>query len=406
MKDFLQAFSSLSKAHSSMVYLMWIYFVGVIVSTTFVNIYVFQLASSYTHVLIFNLITFTSSAIWFVSVGILYSLLQRNVSEMYYIGYVFFMLSFVVLFLFPYNLYASYIYGVFYGVAAGTYWNAVHSQELKNIGDTSRDFYSSSISAGSNLISVFVPLLISWLFILWDSISFDAYTALFLFLPCLYWVSFLFIKNIPEYIPKKINISDIFECFHLKYKYWNAYLLSSWAKHWLVKTSVAIASIMLLKSEINIGLLQWFLAFISSYVVIYFWLKRNIWNRLRYFFYICIFLSSLYFLLAASFNIYTFLLFSFWILFLFPMYRVSAHTYDLAVMDNNKSTKDQDFYPKMLWREILLIISRGWSILSMLLILYLTDISSEWALRISFMLIWLCILWEVFWIRLWEKYEK
>jgi len=53
------------------------------------------------------------------------------------------------------------VYATLYGLAAGIYWIAVHSQELKNISDKNRDFYSSSISAGSNIISVIIPLLIS-----------------------------------------------------------------------------------------------------------------------------------------------------------------------------------------------------------------------------------------------------
>lgn len=406
MKEFFQNFKKLSLSTKSMVYLMWIYFIGVIISTTFVNIYIFQIKWSYFDVLVFNFITFIASAFWFIWMWILFSRLQRNVSQMYYIGYILFIVWFLVLFIFPHNLIASYTFGVLYGLAAGIYWNAVHSQELKNISNETRDFYSSSISAGSNIISVIIPLIISGIFFFGDRINFDAYTVLFIILPITYSISFLFIKNIPPYIPKCVEFRDIFACLDMKkYKFANLYILCSGAKHGLAKTSIAITSILLLKSEFNIWIFQWVLAFLSSYIVIHFWLKRHVWNRFKFFLIICSCMISLYFFLGALFSFYAFLLFSVFNLFLFPMYRVSAHTYDLTIMDNEKN-KNHDFYPMMLWREILLLIARAWSIMIIILILSFTDMTSELALRISLILVGLSILWEVISIYFWEKYER
>ena len=406
MNTFFSTFSKLPKSNKSMVYLMWIYFVGVIISTTFVNIYVFQLQQSYLDVLVFNLITFVASAIWFVWMWVLFSILQRNISQMYYIWYVLFILGFLILFIFPYNLIWSYVFWFLYWLATWIYWNAVHSQELKNISDNARDFYSSSISAWSNIISVVIPLIISWLFFLGDKIQFDAYNILFILLPIIYSVSFFFIKNIPVYIPKRVEWKDIFSCLNMKkYPYANMYLLFSWSKHGLAKTAIAVTSILLLKTEINIWVFQWILAFFSSYVVIHFGLRRKAWNRFKFFSIICSAMICLYLLLAWFFNIYTFLFFSVLNLFLFPMYRVSAHTYDLIIMDTVKSW-DHDFYPMMLWREILLLISRAWSIILMIMFLMFTDFSDLNILRASLVFVWVSLFWEVVSIYLWGKYEK
>jgi YQGE family putative transporter len=406
MKKFLHSFNNLPLSTKSMVYLMWIYFIGVIISTTFVNIYIFQIEWSYFDVLVFNLIVFTSGAIWFIWMWILFSRLQRNVSQMYYIWYTLFILWFLVLFVFPHNLWASYLFWVFYWFAAGIYWNAVHSQELKNISNDARDFYSSSISAGSNIISVVIPLLISGIFFFGDTIKFDAYTVLFIILPLIYSISFLFIRNIPTYVPKRVELRDIWACFDMKkHRFANLYLFFSGAKHGLAKTSIAIVSILLLENEVNIWIFQWVLAFLSSYVVIHFWLKRHVWNRFIFFLIICSCMIGLYIFLWALFSFYAFILFSVFNLFLFPMYRVSAHTYDLTIMDNSKNW-EQDFYPMMLWREAIMLVSRAGSILLILTILYFTNIESELALRIALLMVGLSLLWEVISIYFWEKFER
>jgi len=100
----------------------------------------------------------------------------------------------------------------------------VHTQELKNIENKNRDFYSSSISAGRNIISIFSPLLIAFVFYISEIFHFDGYLILFLFLPFVYLFSFVFISDIDSYIPSKIRKVDFKNFFNLKkYKYGHFY---------------------------------------------------------------------------------------------------------------------------------------------------------------------------------------
>jgi hypothetical protein len=100
---------------------------------------------------------------------------------------------------------------------------------------------------------VIIPLIISGIFFFGDRIQFDAYAILFIILPVMYSVSFLFIKNVPPYIPNRVELRDIWACFDMKkHRFANLYLLFSGAKHGLAKSSIAITSILLLKNEINI----------------------------------------------------------------------------------------------------------------------------------------------------------
>jgi uncharacterized membrane protein YgaE (UPF0421/DUF939 family) len=77
------------------------------------------------------------------------------------------------------------------------FWCAVHTQELVNIEDKTRDVYSSIISSGKNIINIVIPLLISALFFTINKFfDFSPYIVLFLILPIIYALSFLFIHNI------------------------------------------------------------------------------------------------------------------------------------------------------------------------------------------------------------------
>jgi hypothetical protein len=102
----------------------------------------------------------------------------------------------------------------------------VHTQELKNIKNKNRDFYSSSISAGKNIISMIIPFFVSFFFLIGEKFNFDAYILLFLILPLIYLFSFLFINRIESYIPQKIEKEDLKNFFNFrKYKYGHIYFL-------------------------------------------------------------------------------------------------------------------------------------------------------------------------------------
>ena len=64
-RRFLDTFNQLPNSNKSMVYLMWIYGVGVIITNIFVNIYVFQISQSFSDVAIYNILFYTSTFIGF-----------------------------------------------------------------------------------------------------------------------------------------------------------------------------------------------------------------------------------------------------------------------------------------------------------------------------------------------------
>ncbi len=406
LRNFLSTFHKLPTSNKSMVYLMWIYGIGMIITNIFVNIYIFQINQSFLDVVIYNILFYTSTFVGFSGIWWYMSYKWNDIKNMYYIGYFLFIISFILLFVLSGDIKGVYIFSILYALWNGAFWNWVHSQELQNIKDKNRDFYSSSISAWLNIIDIITPLWIAVIFYLSKVLVIEGYTILFWFLPLVYLLSFIFIYRIDSYIPSSIDYKDLRNFFCMrKYKFGHLYFFIGWLKTGFKSVILAIISITLLKNEINVGILQWLLAFISSFVIVHFSFKRNSDNRFYYLTIIGIFSFINLIIFTLFFNITYFIIFSLISIFLDSMYRVSEHTYDLSLMDNIK-TGESDFYPAMVLREVLL----WWWRITALVLLFCISLYSWFAieniLKIGLTLMGITFLIKIVTIYWWEKYER
>ncbi len=406
LKHFLHNFNKLPDSNKSMVYLMWIYEIWAIITNTFVNIYVFKLYNLLENIVTYNIIFLNGTFIWFSFLGFLMSKYKKDIKNMYYISYILFVLSFILLFFFNSTLFWVYLFWIIFWLWNWAFWCAVHTQELKNILNKNRDFYSSSISAGSNIVSVLVPLFVAILFYISWIYKFDGYLILFLILPIIYLISFVFIKNIDSYTPGKVFKKDIKNFFDLwKYKFWHFYFFVGWIRLWLLTSVLAVISIILLKTEENIWLFQAILTLISTFVVMHLSHRREEENRLKYYFRVSLSMTLLYIFFWLFFWLTSYIIFSFILLFTKPISRVSEHVFDLSMMDNIK-TSESDFYPAMLFREVILWTWRMSWLLILLLMYYFSWLELNNILKIGLILIWFTYIFLYFWANFWEKYEK
>lgn len=406
LTKFFSNFNKLPLSNKSMVYLMWIYWVWELITGIFINIYVFKLYNSFENILIYNMIFFTATFIWFSGLWLLMSVFKKDIKNMYYISYILFILSFLELFVFKWTLFWVYLFSGIFGLWNWIFRCGVHTQELKNILNKNRDFFSSSISAWENIISILTPLFTAFIFGIAKIYNFDWYLILFLFLPLIYLISFIFIKNIDSYIPNKISKEDFTNFFNLrKYKYWHLYFLFWWFKLAVTTVIISAVSITLLKSEINIWLFQAILALISTFLVIHLSHKREENNRLKYYFIFCFLLFLVYLLFWIFFSLINFIIFSLILIFLKPLFRVSSHVYDLSLMDSIKAWNN-DFYPAMLLREAVLWIWRIGSLLILLFIFKNMNLTLELNLKIWLIISWIVFIFLYWSIYFWEKKEK
>ena len=394
---FLQNFKKLPDSNKSMIYLMWIYNTGWIISTVFINIYIFSFNKEIIDVFTYNIIFVVNILVGFSFVGYIMSILSFNIKNMYYFAYIFYILAFLLIFSLDWYL-GIYTFAVIFWLWFGMFWCAVHSQELVNIEDKTRDIYSSIIYFWKTIINIVIPLLIALLFFIVELFfSFSAYIVLFLFLPLLYSISFIFIKDIWNYIPKKIKKSDIKNFFNIKKHFFShLYFLIDWFLSWIYWSVFPVVAIYLLKTEINIWILEGIIWFISTFVIIFVSCKRKIENRVKILWIISflLFINSTFF--VFNFNIIWYLIFILIWIVLNPLYKISEHVFKLKLIDNIK-IEWSDFFAPMILREVTLWFGRILILLFLVLLLYnwftIKEILKIWIFLtgILFIITWISI---------------
>ena len=405
LKDFIEKLKKLPKSNKSMIYLMWIYRIGEIIGSLFMNIYVFSLNKKILDVLQYNAVFFTSVFIWFSLVWLLFSAYRKNIKNMYYLAYSAYIIAFILLFIFNWYLWV-YLFAVIFWVGCWMFWCAMHTQELVNIEDRTRDIYGSIAFFWVNIINIVVPIIISVIFfIVGKYFDFSAYIVLFLTLPIIYATSFLFIKDIWNYIPTKVEKKDIKNFFNFK-KYWFGllYFFSVWVHRCIIAFLFPVIVITLLKSEINVGLFEWFAWLVSAFLIIFTSSKRNIKNRTKIMWIFSVLLLFNLVIFALNFNIYGYIFYTLVSLILLPLYKISDYVFSLKLMATIK-VKWKDFFSSMILREVILWISRMTTIIIFVFFVKLW-ISTENILKIGLICIWLFFILAWVNISLHMKYEN
>lgn len=405
LNNFLNKFKQLPKSNKSMIYLNWIYNVGWIISLIFINIYVFSLNKEILDVLIYNLVFILNVFIGFVLVGYLISVFSKNIKNLYYFAYIFFVLAFLFIFLFSW-IFWTLFFAVIYWLWFWMFWCSVHSQELANIKDEKRDIYSSLIYSWKTFIGIIIPFLIALIFYLVEKyFNFNPYIVLFLFLPFIYIFSFLFIKDIWDYFPEKIKKKDLKKLFNVKKTFFsNLYFLLDWFLSGIYWSIFPIIAIYLLKTEINVWLLESFMWFLSVFVIILLSSKRKVENRLKMLGISSILISINAIILLFNFSTIWYIIFSLFAIILNPLYKTSEHVFKLKLIDNIK-LKWRDFFLPMLLREFNLWFWRTLIVLFFIFLVYIW-FELENILKIWLILVVLFFILTVLAIFLHEKYDN
>lgn len=384
---------------------MWIYNLWQVVANIFISLYIYKINNNFFDIVIYNGIFFTAIMLWFVGFWFFATLKSLSIRLFYQIWYILFALAFMQLLFFD-NIVWIYIFSVLYGLWMWLYWNAVHTQELAYVDKKQRNYYSSFVSIWKNLIESLFPLIIAVIFYVSNYYNFDWYYILFLMLIWVYFYAFLFTKNIKNYSPNKINVSDLKHFCNLKkHKFWNLYYINGWLVLLLRFMVIPIITIYYLKNEVNIWLFQALLAIISSFVIVHISYRREKSDNFKYYAFFTVLIALNYFLLNFYLSFIGFVVFSLLLLLLIPLHRVSEHIYDLETMDNVKH-ENNDFYPTMLFREILLWLWRILGFMYVVSIFLLFQDNIELVIRMLLISFSIFFLLQILFIYLWRKYEK
>lgn len=363
--NLLQKFKNIDQNHKSLIFLNWIYTIWSIIAGIFTSFYVYKTFwNSVEMLLYYAILYYTTTFIGFSVIWAIFAKYKKDIKNLYYLSYVLFFFAFISIFLSIFSFYFIFVFSTFYWLWNGAFRCAVHTQELAHIEDKARDKYSSIISSGDNLLKFIIPLFISVLFAFSLYLHFNWYIILFLIMPLIYLFSFRYINAIRSYIPKsKITKDDVLNFFSFKYFYILLYFFSVWFYQWL--GNAGIITILFLKNEINIGLFQWIMSILATFIVIFLVKKRKIENRQKIFLYTTLFNIINIIIFMFNLSIYWFIIYSLIWLLIAPIYRVSEHVYNLRFMDFIKHW-ESDFFPAMILREVLLLAWRLSPIIALL----------------------------------------
>jgi hypothetical protein len=172
LKNFQNTFQQLPSSNKSMVFIMRLYFFWQVVANVFIGIYIYTISKSFFDIAVYNILLFMWAFISFVWLWLLAWIYKWNIKNFYFWWYFLFILAFLVLLLNWGTKIWVYSFWMIYWAWIWLYYNAVHTQELKNILKKSRSHYSSSVTIWKNLIESLLPLILAGLFYLWNIYNF------------------------------------------------------------------------------------------------------------------------------------------------------------------------------------------------------------------------------------------
>lgn len=360
----LAHFRELRPPVKAMVYLAWIYSFVSALTSMFVQIFLYERFGSVTFNIVGMMLYFTGCAVGFSVVGAIASWLRFNMKWGYALAFFVLCASFLLLFG-DVTEFAALMFMLVNGFGLGLYWVTLHTFELTETKDHERDYYSSVLSAGDQLIDLVAPALATALFFLSDKVlHWGTFTLLFIVAPLSYAFGLPLFRHIRTYRPAPIDLRDLRHFLHdRRNRYAQIYLFAGSATFAFSRVILPIAAIVFLGSETHVGIWNTIFAAISVVALMALSKRRHSGNRLDFLFItsICSTLMMLFF--ALHFGFATFIIFSLSMVVLKPLQRVSAHVIDLETMET-LGLEGKDFFPTMIFRDAALGI---WRVCSLLL---------------------------------------
>lgn len=344
-------FQALRPPVKAMVYLHWIYsFVGALTSM-FVQIFLYQRFGSVTFNIIGMMLYFIGCTVGFSLIGAIASWYHLNMKWGYAYSFVALFASFLLLAgeVTPFDALAFMLAN---GFGLGLYWVTLHTFELTETANHERDYYSSVLSAGDQLISLFAPAIATLLFFISTTVfHLGSFTVLFIIAPLVYLSGLPFFRHIRTYRPASIDRDDLRHFFHdRKNRHAQPYLFAGSATYALSKVVLPIAAIIFLGSEMHVGIFNAVFAVISVVALVVLSKQRHSGNRLNFLLVTSILFAAITFFLALRFDLLAFIIFSLLSVIVKPLLRVSEHVIDLETMET-LGLKGRDFFATMILRD-------------------------------------------------------
>lgn len=342
----------------SLVYLFWIYSFTSGMVGVFTQIYLYQKFSSVELNVIATIVFYTGIMVGFCVPGILATLWRLNIKQGFAWSFLFLGLSILYL-LFITDIREAYGAMFFWGFGQGVFWLTINTFELAETSDSERDFYSSAVNAGSQVLHLLGPAAATALLWLSGSVfHIGTYTLLFTVTPAIFLLGFLCFSAIRDYRPPRIRRADIAHFFSGRRNHAaQLYTLGTGFQHTLGITIPPLVVLFLLGTALNVGIYGTIFALFSAACVLIVARYRTPRNRVLIFGITAVGIALATALLGYALTFPILILYTVVMGLLSPAMNVSSHVIDLAVMETGRS--DTDFYATMILRDFFLWVWRA-----------------------------------------------
>ena len=350
-------FWSMRPAVRALVSLYWLYALAGSMVGVFTQVFLYQKFTSISTNIEATLIFYTGIMLGFCAPGVCAALLRRNIKKGFLWSFCVMGLS-LISFLFITDVLHALFSMFFLGAGQGIFWLTVNTFELVETRDHERDYYSSVLNAGNEVISLVGPALATALILFSESVfHIGTYTLLFLAAPLVYSLGFFSFAYIQDYRPKPIRRADVVHFFvDARNKAAHLYTAGTGFQQMLGVVVPPLLVLSILGTPLHIGLYNTVFALFSALCILLVAQYRTQQNRLM--------LYGLGTAIVALTTICLGFMATFLVLIIYtiikslasPILGISSHVIDLSAMEIGR--EETDFYATMILRDFFLWIWR------------------------------------------------
>lgn len=366
--DTYRQFRAMRPSVRSLVYLFWIYSFTSGMIGVFTQVFLYQTFTSVELNVIATIAQYTGIMVGFTLPGILASLWRLNIKQGFAWSFLFLGLSIFYL-LFIDSTREAYLAMFLLGFGQGVFWLTINTFELSETVDEERDFYSSAVNAGTQVLGLAGPATATALVVFSDTVlGIGTYTLLFAVTPAIFLLGFFCFASIRDYRPPRIRMADVVHFFSDKHNQAaQLYTFGTGLQHMLDVVIPPLVVLLILGSAFGVGLYSTLFALFSAACVLLVARYRTQRNRVFIFAVTAMGIAFMTALMGYSLTFPVLIAYTLVIGLLSPALNVTSHVIDLAVMETGRS--DTDFYATMILRDVFLWLWRALSGVSFLLLI-------------------------------------
>jgi len=265
----------------------------------------------------------------------------------------------------------AYVAMFLWGFGQGVFWLTVNTFELSETKDDERDFYSSVLNAGNQVLSLAGPATAALLIWLSGSIfNIGTYTLLFTVAPAVFLLGLFCFSSIRDYRPKPMQWADVRHFFtDRRNQAAQLYTLGTGFRQVLGITVPPLVILLILGTALRVGVYNTFFAIFSAICILVIARYRTPENRIKIYGITTLGLVVAILWFGYAFSFTALIIYALVDGILSPIMNVSSHVIDLGAMEIGRT--ESDFYATMILRDFFLWVWRSLGGIVFLLVIHL-----------------------------------